>query len=167
MIDRKACLEALEKLTNINSADKRNYKDLCDRGLSIASLFRLEIPKKGNCTLAEANEYIREEESQMEKHVGHYYDMDHLGVAEHVYAEQNLEPEHAHSLYSPTPGDVKFFEEWLEGHHPSLGCIYNMRDQVPPDEYYRQLAESRVEASSYREGKINMPLGFMPITRRG
>jgi len=152
MINKKACLEAVELLKGLSVNDIKNYKKMCNDGISVAQLFRDEIPTKGNCTAIDVNHYIKEEEDQMKEHLGvDKYNMSEISVAEHVYNEQNLEPEHAHSLYSPVPGDVKFFEEWLEGHHPSLGCLYNLKDQVPPDSYYEQLGNGREDARKYRE----------------
>jgi hypothetical protein len=145
MIDKDKCYSYLTKLNNIK------FNDLCEQGVSIGDLFLDEIPTYGSCTKEDAMNYIQEESAQMAAHLGvEKYDMFNISVPEHVYNEDKLEPEHAHLLYAPVPGPVKFFQEWLEGHHPSLGCMYKMSNQVPPDEYYEALIKAREEAKRYR-----------------
>jgi hypothetical protein len=149
-INKEDCLEALKNLKGLPKEEQKGFEEMCNEGVSIAQLFRGEIPKKGSCTSNDARKYIHEEELQMHFHTNVPYNMDTISVAEHVYAEQKLEPEHA-GLYVPVSGDVKFFQEWLEGHHPSLGCLYSKPNEVPPDSYYVQLALAREEAKRYRK----------------
>jgi len=151
MISKTSCYSYIDKLPNLDKDEKDSFKKFCDEGLSIGSLFLEEIPTYGECTRDDALNYIEEESEQMAHHLGvDDYDMFNISVPEHVYNEDKLEPEHAHLLYAPVPGSVKFFQEWLEGHHPSLGCMYKMSNQVPPDEYYQALIKAREEAKRYR-----------------
>jgi hypothetical protein len=162
MIDKNACRRALDKIPNLNKEEVAVFRRMCNDGTSISDLFLEEIPKSGKCTIIDARNYIKEEEEQMSKHLGTEYNMDNVSVAEHVLNEDTAEPEHAHGLYAPVPGDVKFFQEWLEGRHPSLGCMYNVPNQNPPEEYYEQLEEGRRRA--YGEPPVIM--AAIPIFRR-
>src|SRR6202049_664525 len=154
-IDKFKCFEALKQLTDtfkdmpahpLSAADAENYGKMCNDGVSVADLFRSEIPKKGTCSSTDADDYIKEEESQMARNMGvEKYNMDNISVAEHVLNEQKGEPEHA-MLYAQASGDVKFFQEFLEGHHLGIGCAFGFPNQVPPDDYYAQLAIAREEA---------------------
>jgi hypothetical protein len=159
MINKKACLEALDHL-DLSGEEYDNYKKMCDDGISIAQLMKDEIPTKGFCTITDAENYIKEEEEQMGIHIGGTYNMNNVSVAEHVLNENQVEPEHAHKVYAIVNGDVKFFQEWLEGHHPSLGCIYGLKNEVPPDSYYQALEDARIEAAFWRNKE---PLGITGI----
>jgi hypothetical protein len=152
MINKSRCHLAVDDNTLLSSEDKKRYHKMCDDGLSIAELFRQEIPKHGTCSVQDALNYIKEEEEQMSTgdHFDAPYHMDDISVAEHVLNEDLMEPEHAHQMYSPVSGDVKFFQEWLEGHHPSIGCMFGSPNQVPSDDYYRELEVACVEAAMYR-----------------
>lgn len=152
MIDKPKCFEYLEKIKNDLHPDEYNYfKSYCDQGISMAELVRDEIGKA--CNLQAANNYIAEEEYQMKKYLGRPYDMSNISVAEHVYNENSLEQEHAH-MYARVPGDVKWFMEWLEGHHPSLGCLYGQPNDVPSADLYGSIIEGAIEAEKFRNDKL-------------
>lgn len=148
-INVQDCYNALAKL-KLSEQDRINYKSTCDDHLSIAGLMIQEIPKKGNCQYSDALHYIEEETPQMAKHLNKLtYNMFDISVPEHVLNEDQNEPEHP-GIYTSATGDVKFFEEWLEGHHPSLGCLLGTPNRVPSDNYYEQLAKARIEAKRFR-----------------
>jgi len=156
MINKQKCLDALESISSsITIDDYKNLKGLCDDGISIAQLFRDEIPTKGSCKITDVEQFLQEEEDQMTEHLGIPYDMESISVPEHIVNENSpSEPEHA-KLYARSPADVKFFQEWLEGHHTSLACLYNLPPGPPPDEYYSDLLKAREEAARYRTGKTD------------
>jgi hypothetical protein len=148
-INLQECYNALAKL-DLAPDLRANYKKMCDDKISIAGLFIDEIPKKGNCQYADALHYIEEESKQMSRNLGRLtYNMFDISVPEHVYNEDQKEDEHP-GIYTPASGDMKFFEEWLEGHHPSLGCLVNQSYHVPSDNYYAQLEKARIEARKFR-----------------
>ena len=152
-IDRFKCFEALEANKNNLSHDEYiEFHKLCQEGFSIAELFRNEIPTYGVCKLVDANNFIAEESKQMARYTGRPYDMDNISVAEHVLFEDTEETLHRGlpKGYSGVPGAVKFFVEWLEGHHPSLGCMYGVPNQVPTDLLYEEISQARKEARQFR-----------------
>jgi len=152
-INRFKCLEALEdNQVNLSQDEYTEFHKLCEQGVSIAQLFREEIPRYGVCKLQDANDYIAEESKQMEAFTGKPYDMDNISVAEHVLFEDTEESLHRGlpKGYTGVPGAVKFFVEWLEGHHPALGCVYGSPGKVPSDLLYEEIAEGRKEATKFR-----------------
>lgn len=162
MIDKAACMTAARNNPGLSPEDAERYKQMCADGLSIASLFRDEIPRHGTCTITDANAYLKEETAQMIEYLQRPYDMDNISVAEHVLNE-DLEGEHdgLPKGYSGVSGDVKFFVEWLEGHHPSLACYFGGSNEVPSQHLYDQIAEGAIEA--HYSGEQIVPLFAMPF----
>lgn len=164
MISRDKCFEALDELTNLSSEEKLGFRKMCTDGLSIGKLFEGEIPKIGTCSIEDAKRYISEESIQMQNHLNvDDYNMYTISVPEHVKNEDTAEPEH-HGLpkgYAGVPGQVKFFVEWLEGHHPSLGCMFGSPDEVPSEELYDEFDIAKLEARRYRK-PVNAPMAFVP-----
>lgn len=159
MIDKVLCASAVDSNPNLSFQDRERYLKMCEDGLSIAALYRLEIPTKGTCTIEDAEQYIREEQPQMQQHFGVPYDLDKVSVAEHVLNE-DVEGDHngLPKGYGGVPGDVKFFLEWLEGHHPSLACQFGGSNEVPSDRAYAQIASGGIEAFNHRHGTaMNKP----------
>ena len=168
MIDKQNCHAAVDENPGLSADDKARYAKMCDDGLSVGALFRDEIPKHGTCTLEDANIYIREEEKQMTDIFGSRYNMNDVSVAEHVLFEDR-EGEHAGlpAGYSGVPGDVKFFLEWLEGHHPSLACYFGGNYEVPGDNFYAEMAFARRDAElNRRPYDRDVPLFVGPASQR-
>lgn len=148
MIDKDKCFAALERIRpNLSKDEYTEFKKLCSQGISISQLFLEEIPTNGVCTHTDAVEYIKEETNQMQRIYG-VYNMNDISIPEHVMYEDKEESYH-HGLpkgYTGVTGAVKFFVEWLEGHHPSLGCMYGAPNTVPSIELYKSIAEGAIEA---------------------